>query len=121
MQIKDVKQVNKGPIKLTFTIYFDEIKYSVYDYKLMESNGKPWVAPPTREYTDAEGKKNYFQLARPDEAFRDHFAAAVLEKLKPHMGQAPAPTSNPYNKSSAPKEMSYASPGAYNPEEDLPF
>lgn len=91
MEIKDVKQVNKGSMKLVFSIFFPQLDLTVRDCKLMEGKNGPWISFPAREYQDTEGKKKYFSFIQISDARKEQFQKACLDLLKPHM--QPAATS----------------------------
>ena len=95
MNIIDVKQVNKGSIKLTFSLGFPTIGVTVRDCKLMEGKNGKWVSFPSREYEDAEGKKRYYSYMVIDDARKEAFQAKCLELLATHVvttTQAPPPS-----------------------------
>jgi DNA-binding cell septation regulator SpoVG len=89
MEIKDVKEINKGAIKLVFAISFPQVQITVRDFKLMESKNGLWVSPPSREYQDGDGKKKYYPFFAVADAHKDLFQKTCLELLQPFINKAP--------------------------------
>ena len=88
MEIKDIKQVNKGSLKLVFSVSFPELDITIRDFKLMAGNRGDWVSSPAREYQDAEGKKKYYNYFVVGDARKEQFQARCLELLKPYIQTA---------------------------------
>lgn len=59
ISIKDVKFVNKGFRKATFSIVISEYDLIIKSVSLFEKNGAQWIAFPSKEY-ELEGEKKYF-------------------------------------------------------------
>ena len=107
---KDIKQVNKGSLKLVFSIYFPQIKSTFRDFKLMSGTRGDWISSPSREYQDAEGKKKYYNYFVVDDSNKDGFQAKCLELLKPHL-QASGPSVF---------DAPATAPGVYQPKTPMP-
>ena len=108
MEIKDIKQVNKGSLKLVFSISFPQIHSVIRDFKLMSGKNGDWISAPSREYQDPDGKKKYFAFFVVDEPFKEQFQKACLDLLQPYI-LAPVPAS-----------AAQQSPSA-SPDDDIPF
>jgi DNA-binding cell septation regulator SpoVG len=85
MNIIDVKQVNKGSIKLTFSLGFPAIGLMALDCKLMSGKNGNWISFPSREYEDADGKKRYYSYVVIDDARKEAFQAKCMELLAPYL------------------------------------
>lgn len=93
IQITRWKPMDKGSLKGFFEFekggfYFADCSYFVSD------KGQKWVSLPSRDYTDAEGKKKYYRLC----GFRDQakhlaFCNKALEALEAHL-KKPQPLDN---------------------------
>lgn len=83
LKIEYYEALPKGPGLAKFNIVFDN-GLVIRDAKLMRTNGDYWISYPSKEYTDKEGKKrfwNYISFKTRDEGAE--FTAQVLEALKP--------------------------------------
>lgn len=83
MEIKDVKQINKGALKLSFSVTTQGI--TIRDCKLMGGKNGDWISFPSREYTDAEGKKKYYSYILIDENRKNEFNTKCLDLLQIHL------------------------------------
>lgn len=90
MKVKDVKQVNKGSLKLVFSLEFENLGITIRDFKLMDGKNGMWISPPSREYQDSEGKKKYYSYFVVPEDKREVFQKACMDMLKPHLQQSSA-------------------------------
>lgn len=101
MEIKDIKQINRGPIKLSFSLYFPKMGMTLRDFKLMESNTKLWICSPSREYQDNDGKKKYYSYVFIDKDRQDKFNQVLIEMVRPNL-QVQPPASSSYVDDSLP-------------------
>lgn len=82
MEIKDVKEINKGALKLKFSLYFPETGFTFREVLLMEGKTGQWVSFPSKEYQDRDGQKKYFPYICVDDNMREMFQKTCLEMLK---------------------------------------
>jgi DNA-binding cell septation regulator SpoVG len=82
MEIKDVKVIGKGSLKLVFSIYFPQLDVTVRDFKLMAGKNGDWVSSPSREYQDPEGKKKYFAFFVVGDKRKEGFQKSCIEALQ---------------------------------------
>lgn len=85
MQIENFRLVNKGPIICSFNILFPKMGMTIRDFRLMQSNGKKWIAPPSRQYTDEHGAKKFFSFVAFQGTRKQDFDNAVMKLLEPHL------------------------------------
>jgi hypothetical protein len=56
----------------------------------METNGKRWIAYPSRQY-EADGKKKYFAYVGIGQTRKEAFERKLLELLEPFLKQSESP------------------------------
>lgn len=84
LAIKNYRKVDRGSLVATFTIESNGTE--IRDCRVVQSGDKPWFfTGPQREY-EKDGKKQYFDLVR----FSDAFKQRVHDAVRPHVEPAPA-------------------------------
>lgn len=73
-----IKHVDFGSMRALVSVQFGD--FEIRGFKVIDQgNGRPWVAPPSREIT-REGKKEYYDIVRIlDEKTKKEFNDWVLE------------------------------------------
>jgi DNA-binding cell septation regulator SpoVG len=94
MEIKDVKQINKGGLKLSFSAYFPQVGLTIRECKLLSGKSGDWVSFPSREYQDPEGKKKYFNYFVIDDKLKEAFQKKCLELLSAQSQAVPEENMN---------------------------
>jgi hypothetical protein len=61
IRISDFRPQTKNSLKGTFTLILPS-GMVIHGCLLLETNGKRWVGTPAREWTDAQGKKQYARI-----------------------------------------------------------
>ena len=61
-EIIDPRPVNKNTLRGFFTLRAGPLEIEGYSFH--EKNGKTWVNPPAREYTDESGEKKYASMIK---------------------------------------------------------
>lgn len=83
--IKSYRKVERGNLVATFTVESNGTE--IRDCRVIKSGEKPWFfTGPQREY-EKEGKKQYFDLVR----FSDTFKQRVYDAVRPHVEPEQAP------------------------------
>jgi hypothetical protein len=55
------RSMQKGALCGFADLYFPEVGFGIRGYKLFQKDGRRWVNPPSKEYTNTEGEKAYQQ------------------------------------------------------------
>ncbi len=87
MEIKNLRILEKGQLKAKFDLYFPKMGVTWREFALMEGNKGRFIAPPSRQFSDQEGKKRYFSFLFFDEGKRESFQSKVMELLVPLIQQ----------------------------------
>lgn len=79
-------EVRKGSLWGFADIYFKEMGFDIFSCAVFNTNGKTWITWPSKEYTDKEGKKNFwphckFRDADKDKYYKAEALKAILLKI----------------------------------------
>jgi DNA-binding cell septation regulator SpoVG len=64
IEIGQYKEVNKGSLKAFFSLVFTDTGLQVYDCKHMVTDGRDWIAFPSKEITKKDGTKDFFPVMK---------------------------------------------------------
>jgi len=87
MKIMNFKSISNGIVVCSFDLQFTNLGLTIREYKLLESNGTRWLAPPSRPYQDESGKKKFFNYIFLEKENKDRFDKAVIQLLEPFLQQ----------------------------------
>lgn len=80
MEIQNVKEINKGAVVLSFSVYFREMGMTINDCLFMRSKGKTWVTMPSRKY-EKDNETKYYPYVFWDKDKKEKLDRAIMEKL----------------------------------------
>ncbi len=102
MKIENFKRVDKGSIICSFDVFFEDRGWGIRDFKLMISNDKRWIAHPSRQYKDGEGKNKYYQFTYFEGSRKIKFDEQIEVLLKPFLDSPQNPIHQPHSDESIP-------------------
>lgn len=80
------KAVNKGSLAGFADLYLPGSDLEIYGCAVFRSNGREWVAMPSKEVVTNEGLKKYYAYVRFRERTRmDAFSHEAMQAIRPHM------------------------------------
>ncbi len=85
MKIENFKKIDKLPVICSFDVVFEDKGFGIREFRLMETNNSKWIAHPSRQYKDPEGKNKYFQFTSFQDKRKVQFDAQAMELLKPFL------------------------------------
>lgn len=81
IEIKNLRPVNKGVVKYSFTARIVKWGMDINDCALMEGPKGSWITFPQRKYED-DGKTKYHPYVYFDKEISERLTAAIKEALK---------------------------------------
>lgn len=92
MEITNFRTCNHNTIKANFSIYLPKWQLTLHKFKLIDSNGKRFVAPPQEPYEkDGEQKYAPYFFFDKDAHKRFYDKALELAKVELEKQEQPAP------------------------------
>lgn len=86
MELIKYKEVNKGYLKGYADFFIENWELEIYGCGVFSKEGRNWVAMPSREYKDADGKTKYFPIVKfRNKHHHDAFADMALRTIEPHL------------------------------------
>lgn len=94
ISILHYKEINKGPVMGSFSIYINAWKMEIRELTYFKKGDSEWINLPSRKY-EVDGETRYNYYVNFEKETRTRFLKSCLEALKEHIGKQPEQVEEP--------------------------